>query len=76
VTTYSGIAWRIGSPRAARAVGSAVGRNPIPALIPCHRVLRKMGEFGGYRYGTTRKMALLGWELARTGELSTQGVAA
>lgn len=76
VTTYEGIAQRIGNPRASRAVGSAVGRNPIPALIPCHRVLRKLGEFGGYRYGTTRKMALLGWEMARAEELALGGAAA
>jgi AraC family transcriptional regulator of adaptative response/methylated-DNA-[protein]-cysteine methyltransferase len=64
VATYSDIAQAIGFPKAARAVGNAVGRNPIPVLIPCHRVLRKEGDFGGYRYGVTRKKALLGWEAA------------
>lgn len=65
VSTYSGIAAEVGAPRAIRAVGTAVGRNPIPVLIPCHRVIRKLGDFGEYRYGTARKMALLGWEQAR-----------
>lgn len=65
VGTYEDIAARIGHPRAVRAVGSAVARNPIPVLIPCHRVIRKLGEFGNYRYGTLRKRALLGWELAQ-----------
>jgi AraC family transcriptional regulator of adaptative response/methylated-DNA-[protein]-cysteine methyltransferase len=66
VTTYEGIAARIGSPRAVRAVGTAVARNPIPVLIPCHRVIRKLGAFGQYRYGEVRKRALLGWEQAQT----------
>jgi AraC family transcriptional regulator of adaptative response/methylated-DNA-[protein]-cysteine methyltransferase len=52
-------------PGASRAVGNAVSSNPIPVLIPCHRVIRKAGEFGGYRWGTARKKALLGWELAK-----------
>ena len=51
-------------PAALRAVGTAVGHNPIAYLIPCHRVIRKLGEFGNYRYGTARKKALLGWESA------------
>ena len=62
VTTYEGIATRIGKPNAARAVGSAVGHNPIAVLIPCHRVIRKVGEFGNYRYGALRKKALLARE--------------
>ena len=61
-TTYEGLAERIGHPAASRAVGSAVGHNPIAVLIPCHRVIRKVGEFGNYRYGSTRKMALLAYE--------------
>ena len=64
--TYEEIAAGIGNPRAVRAVGSAVARNPIPVLIPCHRVIRKLGEFGSYRYGSVRKRALIGWELARS----------
>jgi AraC family transcriptional regulator of adaptative response/methylated-DNA-[protein]-cysteine methyltransferase len=68
VTTYEGIASRIGKPSAMRAVGTAVGHNPIAVLIPCHRVIRKVGEFGNYRYGTLRKKALLAREF-----VSTQG---
>ena len=62
VTTYEGIASRIGKPSATRAVGTAVGHNPIAVLIPCHRVIRKVGEFGNYRYGALRKRALLARE--------------
>ncbi len=62
VTTYEGLAERIGQPTASRAVGSAVGHNPIAVLIPCHRVVRKAGEFGKYRYGALRKKALLARE--------------
>ncbi len=65
VTTYERIAEQIGNRRAMRAVGSAVGHNPVAVLIPCHRVIQKAGRFGNYRYGATRKMALLGWENAR-----------
>ena len=64
VTTYAGIASRIGNPGATRAVGSAVGHNPIAVLIPCHRVIRKVGDFGNYRYGALRKKALLAREFA------------
>jgi AraC family transcriptional regulator of adaptative response/methylated-DNA-[protein]-cysteine methyltransferase len=64
-TTYEGIASRIGSPGAVRAVGTAVGHNPVAVLIPCHRVIRKVGEFGNYRYGATRKKALLAREFAK-----------
>ncbi len=67
VTTYEEIAAAIGRPTAARAVSNAVGANPIPVLIPCHRVIRKTGDFGGYHYGTARKKALLGWEMAHAG---------
>ncbi len=62
--TYEDIARHIGMPKAARAVGNAVGSNPIPFLIPCHRVIRKMGQFGNYGGGTARKKAMLGWEAA------------
>jgi AraC family transcriptional regulator, regulatory protein of adaptative response / methylated-DNA-[protein]-cysteine methyltransferase len=65
ITTYGRVAQGIGEPAAARAVGNAVGANPIAYLIPCHRVLRESGEFGGYRWGETRKVAMLGWEAAR-----------
>ena len=65
VTTYSEIAQYIGHPKAVRAVGTAVGRNPISWLIPCHRALRKSGELGGYHWGLPVKRALLAWESAR-----------
>jgi AraC family transcriptional regulator of adaptative response/methylated-DNA-[protein]-cysteine methyltransferase len=64
VVSYENIAAAIGMPSAARAVSNAVAHNPIPVVIPCHRVIRKMGALGGYRYGTARKKALLGWEMA------------
>jgi len=67
VTTYEGLAERIGQPTASRAVGTAVGHNPIAVLIPCHRVIRKVGEFGNYRYGSTRKKALLAYESIAAG---------
>ena len=65
VTTYSDIARVIGHPAAVRAVGTAVGRNPISVLIPCHGALRKSGELGGYHWGLPRKRAILAWESAR-----------
>jgi len=61
-TTYSDIAGHIGKPSACRAVGSAVGRNPISFVVPCHRVLGKSGGLCGYHWGLTRKQAILGWE--------------
>ena len=63
VVAYQDLAIQIGLPGGSRAVGSAVGRNPLPVLIPCHRVIRRSGELGGYRWGLPRKEALLGWEL-------------
>ena len=65
VTTYSEIAGAIGHARAVRAVGTAVGRNPISFLIPCHRALRKSGGLGGYHWGLPVKRAMLAWEGAR-----------
>ena len=62
VTSYQGIATQTGRPRASQAVGTALGHNPIAVLIPCHRVIRKVGEFGKYHYGAARKKALLVWE--------------
>jgi len=67
LTTYEQIAAQIGNPNALRAVGTAVGHNPIAVLIPCHRVIRKSGEFGNYRYGPARKKALLAKEFALSG---------
>ena len=64
LVAYEDLAVYIGLPKAVRAVANAVGKNPIPVLIPCHRVIRKLGDFGGYRYGAARKQALLGWEMA------------
>ena len=65
VTTYSEIAQFIGHPKAVRAVGTAVGRNPVSWLIPCHRALRKSGALGGYHWGLPVKRAMLAWESAR-----------
>jgi len=65
-TTYADIAAQIGNPSAVRAVGSAVGKNPIAYLIPCHRVMRKSGIIGEYRWGSRRKKAMLAWEAAHT----------
>jgi AraC family transcriptional regulator of adaptative response/methylated-DNA-[protein]-cysteine methyltransferase len=61
-TTYSDIANRIGKPSASRAVGAAVGKNPISFVVPCHRVLGRSGALTGYHWGLTRKQAILGWE--------------
>lgn len=65
--SYGGLAEAIGRPGAARAVGQAVGANPVAWLIPCHHVLRAGGALGGYRWGVDRKRAMLAWELSRTG---------
>lgn len=65
VTTYSEIAKRIGNPRAVRAVGTAVGRNPVSFLIPCHRAMRRDGGLGGYHWGLPLKRAMMAWEAAR-----------
>ena len=66
VVPYEAIGARIGASRAARAIGSAVGQNAVAYLIPCHRVIRKSGVTGGYRWGGVRKQAMLVWEAART----------
>ncbi len=63
--SYTDIARHWASPTASRAVGSAVGRNPISFVVPCHRVLRGDGSLGGYHWGLTRKRALIGWETGR-----------
>jgi len=65
--TYSGIAETIGRPKAARAVGGAVGRNPISFVVPCHRVIGRSGALTGYHWGITRKRAILGWEAGAAG---------
>ncbi len=65
IVSYSQVATAIGRPRTARAVGLAVGQNPVAFLIPCHRVIRQNGELGGYHWGETRKHAMHAWEAAR-----------
>jgi AraC family transcriptional regulator of adaptative response/methylated-DNA-[protein]-cysteine methyltransferase len=63
--SYEDVAAHIGMPKASRAVGNAVGSNPISFVIPCHRVIRKTAEFGNYGGGIARKLAILGWEAVR-----------
>jgi AraC family transcriptional regulator of adaptative response/methylated-DNA-[protein]-cysteine methyltransferase len=64
-TTYSDIAAKLGKPTASRAVGAAVGKNPVSFVVPCHRVMGKSGDLTGYHWGITRKRAMLGWEAGR-----------
>ena len=66
LTTYGEIAKNIGNNKASRAVGTAIGSNPVAFLIPCHRVIQSSGHFGGYMWGTTRKTVIIGWEGAKT----------
>ena len=68
-TTYSDIAQSLGNPKASRAVGTAVGKNPISFVVPCHRVLGAKGNMCGYHWGITRKRAILGWEAGISGVL-------
>jgi AraC family transcriptional regulator of adaptative response/methylated-DNA-[protein]-cysteine methyltransferase len=65
VTTYSDIASKIGVPKAARAVGAAIGKNPVAFVVPCHRVIGKCGDLTGYHWGLIRKRAILAWEAGR-----------
>ena len=67
LNTYSGLASQVGKPKASRAVGAAVGKNPISFVVPCHRVIGKSGALTGYHWGLTRKRAMLGWEAAASG---------
>jgi AraC family transcriptional regulator of adaptative response/methylated-DNA-[protein]-cysteine methyltransferase len=67
LTTYSDIANKIRKPAAARAVGTAVGKNPVSFVVPCHRVVGKSGDLTGYHWGITRKRAMLGWEAGQVG---------
>ena len=69
LATYGGIARQIGRANASRAVGTAIGSNPVAFLIPCHRVIQSSGNIGGYMWGNTRKTAIIGWEGAKTGAL-------
>lgn len=66
VSTYGKIAQNIGNAKASRAVGSAIGSNPVAFLIPCHRVIQSSGQVGGYMWGPNKKTAIIGWEAART----------
>lgn len=66
LSTYGDIANEIQQPNAARAVGTAIGSNPVAFLIPCHRLIRAGGDFGGYMWGSNRKSAIIGWEAAKT----------
>ena len=65
--TYSDVAREIGRPTASRAVGAAIGRNPISFVVPCHRAIGKSGALTGYHWGITRKRAMLGWEAGHIG---------
>jgi len=65
MTTYGNIAKKIAAPKASRAVGTAIGSNPVAYLIPCHRVIQASGNFGGYAWGNTRKTAMIGWEASQ-----------
>jgi AraC family transcriptional regulator of adaptative response/methylated-DNA-[protein]-cysteine methyltransferase len=70
LTTYSDIASKIHKPAAARAVGAAVGKNPVSFVVPCHRVVGKSGDLTGYHWGITRKRAMLGWEAGQVGAVA------
>jgi AraC family transcriptional regulator of adaptative response/methylated-DNA-[protein]-cysteine methyltransferase len=72
IVSYEDIAGMIGNPKAVRAVANAVANNPISYIIPCHRVIRKMGIFHEYRWGSARKKAILGWEAARREKLKIE----
>jgi len=72
LSTYGSIARQIEMPRASRAVGSAVGDNPVAFLIPCHRVIQSTGVFGQYHWGNIRKTAMIGWEAAQTDVLNNR----
>lgn len=65
LSTYASVAQKINQPMAARAVGTAIGSNPVAFLIPCHRIINATGNIGNYHWGPTRKMAMVGWEAAR-----------
>ncbi|KQT17670.1 cysteine methyltransferase [Chryseobacterium sp. Leaf404] len=65
LSTYGNLAHDVGNPKASRAVGTAIGSNPVAFLIPCHRVIQSSGKVGGYMWGTDRKQLMIGWESAR-----------
>jgi AraC family transcriptional regulator of adaptative response/methylated-DNA-[protein]-cysteine methyltransferase len=66
LTTYGAIGNKIANPKASRAVGTAIGSNPVAFLIPCHRVIQSTGSLGGYMWGSKRKAVMIGWEAIRT----------
>jgi len=66
LSSYGNVAEQLGNPNASRAVGTAIGSNPVAFLIPCHRVIQSSGNTGGYMWGSTRKTAIIGWEIAKT----------
>lgn len=68
LATYGSVASQVGNPNASRAVGTAIGSNPVAFLIPCHRVIQSSGVLGGYMWGTTRKTAIIGWEGAKSNQ--------
>jgi len=70
ITTYGSVAKGIGFPKASRAVGTAIGANPVAFLIPCHRIIQSTGFFGNYHWGSDRKTALIGWEVAQAASTS------
>lgn len=65
LSTYGNLASEIGSPKASRAVGTAIGSNPVAFLIPCHRVIQSSGKIGGYMWGSDRKQLMIGWESSK-----------
>lgn len=71
LSTYRSIAQQIGNSNASRAVGTAIGKNPVAFLIPCHRVIQSSGDVGGYMWGSTRKTAIIGWESAKLDDIET-----
>jgi AraC family transcriptional regulator of adaptative response/methylated-DNA-[protein]-cysteine methyltransferase len=72
LSSYGSIAKKIGSPNAHRAVGTAIGSNPVAFLIPCHRVIQSTGNMGGYMWGITRKAAIIGWESAKNNQVKME----
>lgn len=72
LSTYGDIALEIGNPKSSRAVGTAIGSNPVAFLIPCHRVIQKSGKMGGYMWGETKKSAIIGWEAAKVENQNTK----
>src|SRR5690606_3361929 len=69
LSSYGSIAKKMGAPNASRAVGTAIGSNPVAFLIPCHRVIQSSGIVGGYMWGSTRKTAMIGWERAKISDI-------